>query len=399
MNKKTKIPYRRFGKTELPIPVISCGGMRYQHKWDDVPWEDVPKAGQENIEKVLAAALDHGINHIETARGYGSSEMQLGYALKQFDRKDYLLQTKVAPQESEEKFLQTFNTSLDYLKEEYVDLFSIHGINNRKLMDMALRPGGALETALKLKEQGRVKHIGFSTHASTSEIVELINTGAFEFVNLHWYFTNQLNTPAIEAAAAQDMGVFIISPNDKGGQLYKPPQKLVELCRPLHPMAFNDLFCLADPRVHTLSCGAAQPSDFDLHVEAVQQLENAANLIQPIVDRIHCEVSNTLGSDWLEHWHQGIPEWEELPGLINVKDIVRLWTWAKSIDLVEFATWRYNMLSADDIWVQGNPVQDFDAKAMREKLSANRFGERILDILYEARNLFGGEKIKKLSES
>jgi uncharacterized protein len=131
----------------------------------------------------------------------------------------------------------------------------------------------------------------------------------------------------------------------------------------------------------------------------VQQLENAANLIQPIVDRIHCEVSNTLGSDWLEHWHQGIPEWEELPGLINVKDIVRLWTWAKSIDLVEFATWRYNMLSADDIWVQGNPVQDFDAKAMREKLSANRFGERILDILYEARNLFGGEKIKKLSES
>ena len=70
--------YRRFGKTEIEIPVISCGGMRYQHKWDDIPWKDVPKAGQENIERTLAYALEKGINHIETAHGYGLSERLYG---------------------------------------------------------------------------------------------------------------------------------------------------------------------------------------------------------------------------------------------------------------------------------------------------------------------------------
>ena len=44
------------------------------------------------------------------------------------------------------------------------------------------------------------------------------------------------------------MGVFIISPNDKGGKLYEPPPKLTELCAPLTPMQFNDLYCLARPR-------------------------------------------------------------------------------------------------------------------------------------------------------
>jgi predicted aldo/keto reductase-like oxidoreductase len=125
--------YRRFGKTGIDIPVISCGGMRYQHQWDDGPWEDVPRAGQENIEKILEHALENGINHIETARGYGSSEMQLGFALKQFPRKSYILQTKVGPEEKVEDFLKTFETSMDYLQQDYVDLFALHGLNTAAL--------------------------------------------------------------------------------------------------------------------------------------------------------------------------------------------------------------------------------------------------------------------------
>jgi len=70
------VKYRRFGKTELQIPVFSCGGMRYQHKWDDIDPSEVPAEGQANIEAIIHRALELGINHIETARGYGSSEMQ-----------------------------------------------------------------------------------------------------------------------------------------------------------------------------------------------------------------------------------------------------------------------------------------------------------------------------------
>jgi predicted aldo/keto reductase-like oxidoreductase len=55
------------------------------------------------------------------------------------------------------------------------------------------------------------------------------------------------NSRALEAAVRHDMGVFIISTNDKGGKLYEAPEKLESLCSPLSPMAFNNLFCLRNP--------------------------------------------------------------------------------------------------------------------------------------------------------
>src|SRR5512140_3642102 len=70
--------YRRFGRTELSMPVLSCGGMRYQHKWSDVEPNEIPPDNQANLEAAVHRALELGINHIETARGYGTSEMQLG---------------------------------------------------------------------------------------------------------------------------------------------------------------------------------------------------------------------------------------------------------------------------------------------------------------------------------
>ena len=78
--------------------------------------------------------------------------------------------------------------------------------------------------------------------------------GSLSYINLHWYFVNPLNWPGVVAAnCKRDMGVFIISPNDKGGKLYEPPPKMTELCAPLTPMQFNDLYCLARPEVHTLA--------------------------------------------------------------------------------------------------------------------------------------------------
>ncbi len=391
--------YRRFGKTELSMPVISCGGMRYQHKWEDVPWKEVPKEGQKNIERILARAFELGINHIETARGYGSSEMQLGFALQNVPRESYILQTKVGPEKDPKDFRRTFEKSMKYLQQDYVDLFSLHGINNRELMEQALGPGGCLEEAYKLKAEGRVKHIGFSTHASNSEITELIERGDFDYVNLHWYLIAQLNGPSIEAAAKKDMGVFIISPNDKGGRLYRPSQKTRDLCAPLDPMAFNDLFCWANPNVHTISCGASRPEDFDTHVEALEHYDNANEVVGPIREKIYAEVSKVGGPDWHDTWHVGLPEWEDVPGGINVKDIVRLWTWAKALDLQDFATWRYNMLGTAGHWFPGHVVSDYDRAEMCHALRKSPHTDKVIDILDESRTLFHKAPVKRLSQS
>ena len=119
--------YKRFGRTEIQMPVFSCGGMRYQYKWQDVIPEEIPVDDQENLEAVIRRSVELGINHIETARGYGTSEMQLGKILPQFPREKLIVQTKVSPVADPQEFRQTFEKSLAYLQLDYVDLFSLHG--------------------------------------------------------------------------------------------------------------------------------------------------------------------------------------------------------------------------------------------------------------------------------
>jgi len=300
--------YRRFGRTELAMPVLSCGGMRYQFKWQDVEPKDIPPDNQRNLEAIILRALDLGINHIETARGYGTSEMQLGEILETLPREKIIVQTKVGPKQSPKEFLQAFDQSLKYLRLDYVDLLALHGINNRQLLRYALKPEGCLAAARALQKQGRVRFVGFSTHATTDVILQAVNTGEFDYLNVHWYFVNDLNWPAVEAARALDLGVFIISPNDKGGKLYQPPQKLARLCAPLTPMQFNDLYCLARPQVHTLSCGASRPGDFDEHVRALEHYDRIAKIISPIERRLQQEMERALGAEWCERWSEGLPQ-------------------------------------------------------------------------------------------
>src|SRR4028119_1779901 len=114
--------YRRFGRTELQMPVFSCGGMRYQYKWQDVAGAEIPPDNQQNLEATIFRALEVGINHIETARGYGTSEMQLGKILPTLPRDQLIIQTKVGIKADPEEFRRDFEKSLAFLQLDYVDL-------------------------------------------------------------------------------------------------------------------------------------------------------------------------------------------------------------------------------------------------------------------------------------
>ncbi|MFA7369530.1 MAG: aldo/keto reductase, partial [Kiritimatiellales bacterium] len=307
-----RIPERRFGKTELQMPVLTCGGMRYQQSWDDTARQTVTEENQKNLEATVRYALDLGINHIETARGYGTSEYQLGKFLPDLPRDKMIVQTKAGPADTPAEFLATFETSMAALKLDHVDLLSIHGINNEETFQQALKSMPALE---QLKKEGRCRHIGFSTHGTPDIVVKAIETGLFEYVNLHWYFVyHPVTWASVEAATKRDMGVFIISPVDKGGKLYEPPPKLIDLCQPLTPMAFNDLYCLRRPEVHTLSIGASRPSDFVEHVTAVGNMEKKFPIVEKIEAKIFQAMEKTLGADWVHHWHEGLPRWQDTPG-------------------------------------------------------------------------------------
>jgi len=374
--------------------------MRYQHGWKDLEPHEIPAANQANLAACIHRSLELGINHIETARGYGSSEMQLGAVLPRLPREKIIVQTKVAPTADPQEFRATFEKSLRYLRLDHVDLFSLHGINNDEILDCSIRKGGCLDMARQFQKEGRCRFIGFSTHGVARTISAAIYTGEFDFVNLHWYFVNAFNWSCIEDATRQKMGVFIISPNDKGGKLQEPVPKLTELCRPLTPMQFNDLYCLARPEVHTLSCGVAKPTDFDEHVRALDFYDRIPETIAPIEARLRAEMERVLGRDWCAHWADGLPEFDQVPGRVNVAEILRLWTYAKGLELVPWGQMRYNLLGGNGgHWFPGEMAKQLDEPALVKALAGNPFAEKIPGILREAHALLFDEPKKRLSES
>jgi predicted aldo/keto reductase-like oxidoreductase len=391
--------YRRFGRTNLQMPVFSCGGMRYQQSWSDVPWDQVDKAGQANLEATIRRSVEVGINHIETARGYGSSEMQLGPVLTQFPREHLIVQTKVMPKPTAKEFRETFETSMAHLKLGHVELLSIHGINNREHLDQTLRKGGCLDEARKIQREGRARFIGFSTHATPDVISATIRSDEFDYVNLHWYFVNDLNRPCVAEAAQRDMGVFIISPNDKGGKLYLGLPKLRALTAPLTPMQFNDLYCLARPEVHTLSLGAAKPSDFDEHLAGLEHYDRAAEVVAPIERHLRDELERAHGAEWMRRWFTNLPEFGDVPGGVNLIEILRLYTYAKPLELTEWAKFRYNMLGNADHWFPGEHVAKLDWGRVRAAVAKSPFADRIPAILEEAHALYHDAPVKRLSQT
>jgi hypothetical protein len=125
---------------------------------------------------------------------------------------------------------------------------------------------------------GQIRHVGFSTHGTLEVIEGAIATNLFEFVNLHYYLFFQRHRPAVDLAQAQDMGVFIISPGDKGGQLYQPPEALRQLCDPFEPLHLSYRWLLQDPAITTLSVGPANPAELAYPLQVADQTDALTRL-------------------------------------------------------------------------------------------------------------------------
>lgn len=331
--------YRRFGKTDLLLSLFSLGTMRF--------------ASADDAHSVIAAAIAQGINHIETAPAYGASERYIGRAITALitdatlSRAQLVLTSKLTPTLSGEQVTSVIEASLSRLGIDYLDCLAIHGINTSQ--QLAWVEAHMLGPLADAQAAGRIRHIGFSTHAPLAVICEAIATQSFSFVNLHYNFFFQRNAPAIARAAEQDMGIFIISPADKAGMLYTPPERLKALCQPLDPLLVNYRWLLSDPRITTLSVGPAIPSELDWPLQ-IADADGPLNWVeQQIIEQLETAQKESLGGDRCAQCHECLP----CPESINIPEVLRLRNLAVAYDMKAFGQYRYGMFENAGDWFPG----------------------------------------------
>ncbi|MFB2768300.1 aldo/keto reductase [Pelatocladus sp. BLCC-F211] len=331
--------YRRFGKTELRLSVFSLGTMRYL-------------ASPDNVWQTIQTAIALGINHIETARGYGKSEEYLGKAIAlglPIPRSQVHITSKIPPTVDADTMRRYIDESLEKLHLEYLDCLGIHGLNTWEHLNWVKAKDGCMQAVQEAIADGRVRHVGFSTHGSLDVILAAINTDFFEFVNLHYYYFFQRHAPVIELAAAKDMGIFIISPADKGGRLYTPPPTLVDLCHPFSPLELNYRFLLSDPRITTLSVGPANPEELTQPLEVADQDGQLTNEEITVFERLEDHQNLALGTDLCSQCDKCLP----CPENINIPEVLRLRNLAVAYDMTDYGQYRYGMFENAGHWFPG----------------------------------------------
>ncbi|QSV63426.1 MAG: aldo/keto reductase [Dolichospermum sp. DL01] len=331
--------YRRFGKTNLHLSVFSLGTMRYL-------------TDSENVQQTIEKALSLGINHLETARGYGDSEAYLGKAIKaglSVPRNQIYITTKIPPTPDADTMRRYIDESLNRLNLDYLDCLGIHGLNTWQHLEWVQSKNGCMQAVEEALNDGRVRHIGFSTHGSLDVILAAINTDFFEFVNLHYYYFFQHNAPAIQLTTEKDMGVFIISPADKGGKLYTPPQTLKELCYPFTPLNLNYRFLLSDNRINTLSIGPAKLEELVISPELFDPPNELTKAEIDIFEKLENQENNVLLTNKCSQCYACLP----CPENIHIPEVLRLRNLALAYDMKDYGEYRYGMFENAGHWFPG----------------------------------------------
>lgn len=150
---------RRLGRLGHESSVLIYGGAALSDVTQDV--------ADASIEEALAA----GINHFDTAAGYGDSELRFGAIMPNI-RDRIFLATKTGERDREAAWRQ-INKSLERLQTDHVDLLQLHAIGDRTELDAATGVDGALHAAIRAQEEGLTTAIGITGHGHEAPAIHL----------------------------------------------------------------------------------------------------------------------------------------------------------------------------------------------------------------------------------
>lgn len=151
--------HRPYGKTGEELSIVGMGGIVVM----DVPPEDASA--------FVAQAVHRGVNYVDVAPSYGNAEERLGPALEPY-RKDVFLACKTGRRDAAGAKSE-LETSLQRLRTDHVDLYQLHALTTLDEVKQVFAPGGAMETFLQARQEGKVRFLGFSAHSVEAALAAL----------------------------------------------------------------------------------------------------------------------------------------------------------------------------------------------------------------------------------
>jgi predicted aldo/keto reductase-like oxidoreductase len=337
--------YRTFGKTGLQVSALGFGAMR-------LPAREDKKVDLEKSVPLLRRGIDLGINYIDTAYVYidGTSEIAVGEAIKAYDRSGLYLATKIPVHDQEdasEKVWRTkLETSLKRFDTPYIDFILFHGLRWNEFEQVVSRPGMAFEAARKAQAEGLVRHIGFSSHDETENIIRLIATGEFAGMLVQYNYLDQHNAPAIVEAAQKGMGVVVMGPV-AGGRLAIPggvvvdQEGMLEVKTP--ELALR--YVWNNPNVSVALSGMNTFEQIEENAAAASRLETMDEREHQAVQRLF-EKNQKLADLYCTGCAYCMP----CPNDINIPENFRYMNWHRVWGLETQAKEAYAKMSKDGFW-------------------------------------------------
>jgi aryl-alcohol dehydrogenase-like predicted oxidoreductase len=266
------IPQVRFGRTELCVTRIGLGGFPFGGINTARNWNPFTPVGRATAISTVHAALDAGINYIDTAPSYGdgNSESIIGEALR--GRRDQVVLATKVPYEgmSAKDIVESVEGSLARLQTDFVDVIQFHGGMYERQDVERILGGGLLEALFSLREKGQVRFIGFTTEEPWTGR-PLIASNAFDVVQLRYNLICQSAAEhALNEAQQVDMGVAVMRPLTSGIlqriSMYLAPEW--ERAHDIYDVALK--YVLSDSRVHVANVGMRWPEEVARNAELAE---------------------------------------------------------------------------------------------------------------------------------
>ncbi|MHA1126860.1 MAG: aldo/keto reductase [Candidatus Heimdallarchaeota archaeon] len=216
--------YKTLGKTGLKASILGFGILRLPEKDLKRPTVDT----EESI-RIIRHAIDNGVSFVDTAYNYigTKSEKILGEALQDGYREKVIISTKspLWDVKSKELFHSIFEEQLQKLGVDYIDIYLFHNVS-KKRYDEIVKKYGLIDEMKKLKEAGKIKYFGFSSHDKPKFVKSLIDLDEFEIILLQYNFLDRENAEVYSYAKEKGLGTLVMGPIGGGRLAMEPTEEM-----------------------------------------------------------------------------------------------------------------------------------------------------------------------------